>query len=75
MKVLRKSDHYVTGLLLAPMALWMLLLLILPLIVVFIYSFGELAAMGGYRPAFTLAQYVNLPARLTAFKNTLMLAP
>jgi spermidine/putrescine transport system permease protein len=75
MKVLRKSDHYVTALLMAPMALWMLLLLILPLIVVLVYSFGELAAMGGYRPAFTLAQYANLPARLTAFKNTLMLAP
>ena len=26
-------------------------------------------------PAFTLAQYANLPARFTAFKNTLLLAP
>jgi len=53
----------------------MVVLLILPLLVVFIYSFGELAEMGGYRPAFTLAQYANLPSRFTAFKNTLMLAP
>jgi spermidine/putrescine transport system permease protein len=53
----------------------MVVLLILPLLVVFIYSFGELAEMGGYRPAFTFAQYGNLLSRLTAFKNTLMLAP
>ena len=30
---------------------------------------------GGYQAAFTLAQYANLPARWTAFWNTLMLAP
>ena len=70
-----KSKPYVTFLLLAPMTIWMVVLLILPLLVVLIYSFGELAEMGGYRPAFTFAQYANLPARLTAFKNTLMLAP
>lgn len=59
----------------APMALWMLLLLIMPLIVLLVYSFGELAPMGGYKPAFTLAQYANLLSRFTAFKNTLILAP
>ncbi len=57
------------------MAMWMTVFLVLPLLVVFVYSFGEIAEMGGYRPAFTLAQYANLPARLTAFKNTLVLAP
>ncbi len=70
-----KPRNHVTTLLLAPMAIWMVVLLIMPLLVVFIYSFGELAEMGGYRPAFTLAQYANLPARLAAFKNTLVLAP
>ncbi len=30
---------------------------------------------GGYVPAFTFAQYLNLPARWKAFENTLTLAP
>ncbi len=50
-------------------------MLVLPLIVVVIFSFGERGAAGGYVPALTLAQYANLPARFTAFKNTLILAP
>ena len=50
-------------------------MLVLPLMVVFVFSFGERGPAGGYVPAFTLAQYANLPARFTAFQNTLMLAP
>src|SRR6185503_12645198 len=50
-------------------------LLILPLAVVLIYSFGERAPAGGYAPAFTLDNYLNLPARGKAFFNTLTLAP
>jgi len=71
----KKSSSYITLLLLAPITIWLVVLLVLPLLVVLIYSFGELAEMGGYRPAFTFAQYANLLSRLTAFKNTLMLAP
>ena len=70
-----KSKSYVTTVLIAPMAIWMVVFLIMPLLVILVYSFGELAEMGGYRPAFTLAQYANLPARFAAFKNTLVLAP
>lgn len=62
-------------LLLAPCAAVFLVMLILPLTVVFVFSFGERAPAGGYEPALTLAQYANLPARLTAFQNTLLLAP
>ena len=51
------------------------LLLVLPLFVVIIYSFGERAPAGGYQAAFTFANYLNLPARGTAFFNTLTLAP
>ena len=50
-------------------------MLVLPLAVIVVFSFGERAAAGGYVPAFTLAQYANLPARFTAFKNTMLLAP
>lgn len=62
-------------LLLAPAAGWFLVMLVLPLSVVVIFSFGERGAAGGYVPALTLEQYANLPARWTAFQNTMILAP
>ncbi len=62
-------------LLVAPAGAWFLVMLVLPLSVVFIFSFGERGPAGGYVPAFTFEQYANLPARFTAFKNTLILAP
>lgn len=62
-------------LLLLPATAWLLVMLVLPLMVVVVFSFGERGPAGGYVPAFTLAQYANLPARLTAFTNTLILAP
>ncbi|MGC9368259.1 MAG: ABC transporter permease [Paracoccaceae bacterium] len=62
-------------LLLAPAGTWFLVMLIIPLTVVLVFSFGERGAAGGYVPAFTFEQYANLPARWTAFKNTMILAP
>ncbi|KAE9627702.1 ABC transporter permease [Parasedimentitalea maritima] len=62
-------------LLLAPAGTWFLVMLIIPLTVVFIFSFGERAPAGGVVPAFTFEQYANLPARWAAFKNTMTLAP
>ena len=62
-------------LLVAPAGAWLIVMLVLPLSVVFVFSFGERAPSGGYVPAFTFEQYANLPARFTAFKNTLILAP
>ena len=62
-------------LLVAPAGAWLLVMLVLPLSVVLIFSFGERAPAGGWVPAFTFEQYANLPARLSAFKNTLTLAP
>ncbi|MGF1445003.1 MAG: ABC transporter permease [Pikeienuella sp.] len=62
-------------LLLAPCAGLFLVMLVLPLVVVFVFSFGERGPAGGYEPALTLAQYENLPARWAAFQNTLILAP
>ena len=50
-------------------------MLVLPLIVVFAFSFGERGAAGGYVPAFTFENFLNLGARWAAFKNTLILAP
>jgi len=62
-------------LLLGPAGAWWLVMLVLPLVVVIVFSFGERGSAGGYVPAFTLEQYANLPARWAAFKNTMLLAP
>jgi spermidine/putrescine transport system permease protein len=64
-----------TWLLLVPAGAWFLCMLVLPLIVVFVFAFGERGAAGGYVPAFTFENFANLGARWTAFKNTLILAP
>ena len=64
-----------TWLFLAPAGAWFLCMLVLPLIVVFVFSFGERGAAGGYAPGFTLDNFANLGARGTAFKNTMILAP
>ncbi|PKP75201.1 MAG: ABC transporter permease [Alphaproteobacteria bacterium HGW-Alphaproteobacteria-6] len=64
-----------TWLFLAPAGAWFLCMLVLPLIVVFVFSFGERGPAGGYVPAFTFDNFLNLGARWAAFKNTLILAP
>jgi spermidine/putrescine transport system permease protein len=69
------SSPLVTGLLLAPAGMFFFFLLILPLLVMLVFSFGERAAAGGYVPGFTFDNYLNLPARGKAFLNTLTLAP
>jgi len=66
---------WINRLLLLPATAWFSVMLVLPLVVVVVFSFGERGPAGGYVPAFTFDQYLNLPARLTAFKNTLVLAP
>jgi len=69
------KGRWLTGALLAPTSAWYLIMLVMPLIVVAIFSFGERSQYGGYVASFTVEQYANLPARLTAFKNTLTYAP
>lgn len=64
-----------TWLFLAPAGAWFLCMLVLPLIVVFVFAFGERGAAGGYVPAFTFENFLNLGARWAAFQNTLILAP
>ena len=46
-----------TALLLAPAGLFFVFLLLVPLAVVLVFSFGERAPAGGYLPAFTLQNY------------------
>ncbi|MFO0993264.1 MAG: ABC transporter permease [Hyphomicrobiales bacterium] len=75
MNTVKQRSGLVTTALLAPAGLFFFFLLILPLIVIIVYSFGERAPAGGYSPAFTFDNYLNLPARGKAILNTLTLAP
>ncbi len=70
-----RRQSLITALLLAPASLWFIALLVMPLVVVLVFSVGERAPAGGYGGGFTLDNYLNLPARFAAFKNTLVLAP
>ena len=70
---MRPSLH--TTLFLAPATAWFFAMLVLPLVVVVVFSFGERGAAGGYVPAFTFENYANLGARWAAFRHTLPLAP
>ncbi|MFT3671254.1 ABC transporter permease [Aestuariivirga sp.] len=70
-----RHSRWITAALLAPAGVIFVFLLILPLVVVLVYSFGIRGPAGGYEAAFTFDNYVNLPARGKAFFNTLTLAP
>jgi spermidine/putrescine transport system permease protein len=71
----RAKGRWLTAALIAPSAICFLMLLVLPLVVVIVFSVGERSPTGGYQLGFTFANYANLGARYTAFKNTLTLAP
>ncbi|WP_347266208.1 ABC transporter permease [Paracoccus sp. (in: a-proteobacteria)] len=64
-----------TVLFLAPATAWLLCMLVLPLLVVVVVSFGERGAAGGYVPAFTLDNFANLGARWAPIRNTILMAP
>jgi spermidine/putrescine transport system permease protein len=65
----------VTACLLGPATVWLALFLVLPFLAIIVFSLGERGPAGGYQPALTLDNYLNLGARWTAFANTLTLAP
>jgi spermidine/putrescine transport system permease protein len=70
-----RHSRSLTAALLAPAGVFLFFLLVLPMAVMVIYSFGLRAPEGGYQAAFTFDNYLNLPARSKAFTNTLLLAP
>jgi spermidine/putrescine transport system permease protein len=76
--VLKVSTHrpqLLTAALLAPAGVIFVFMLLAPLLVILVFSFGVRAPAGGYQAGFTLENYANLPARGKAFLNTLTLAP
>jgi spermidine/putrescine transport system permease protein len=70
----RRRGRIATALLLAPTSLWYLLLLVVPLVILLVFSFGERGPAGGYAPGFRLDNYIELQTRQTAFFNTLWMA-
>lgn len=71
----RRKSSLITALLLTPTGMWFLVLLVLPMLVIIVFSVGERGPVGGYEAGFTLKQYANLGSRFAAFKNTIILAP
>ncbi len=63
-----------TTLLVGPAALWYFVLLILPLAIVFMFSFGERAKNGGWSPALTLDNYLRAIDRPDPFIASLTMA-
>ena len=63
-----------TALLLLPASLWYLLLLVIPLGIVVVYSFGVRGTDGGYTPALVLDNYNRLFARADPFILSLEIA-
>ena len=53
----RWRSRFLTGALLTPAALWYIFLLVAPIAIVIVFSFGNRNRIGGYVPAFTLLNY------------------
>ena len=70
----RRGSRALSGLLVLPATLWYLILLVLPIAIVVIFSFGERTRNGGYQPAFTLDNYAAALGRVDPFMTSLMLA-
>jgi spermidine/putrescine transport system permease protein len=69
-----RSGSLLTAALMAPASFWYLFLLVVPLLLVFVYSFGERGTLGGYTPAFTLDNYATVFERPTPFITSLGIA-
>lgn len=73
----RGLSSLLTTVLVFPAGLWYLVLLVAPLAIVVVFSFGVRAKNGGYDPAFTLDNYIRLltsPDRLAPFFTSLWMA-
>ena len=69
-----RPSRLLTGLLILPAGLWYLFLLVLPLAIVVVFSFGVRAKNGGYEPAFVLDNYVRAIEKSDPFVTSLQMA-
>ena len=70
----RIPSGLLTGLLVLPASLWYLVLLVVPLGIVLVMSFGTATRIGGYEPGFTLDNYGQAFERSGPFVTSLVLA-
>ena len=70
----RGRSALLTSLLVFPAALWYLALLVAPLAIVVIFSFGTRAKNGGYDPAFVLDNYARAIDKSDPFITSLVMA-
>ena len=63
-----------TGALLLPASLWYLVLLVAPLAIIVLFSFGERGKNGGYAGGFTLDNYAGALERNAPFVTSLVMA-
>ncbi|HXI79446.1 MAG TPA: ABC transporter permease [Verrucomicrobiae bacterium] len=70
----RRGPGLLTTILVLPAALWYALLLVAPLVIVFIFSFGIRAKNGGYAPAFVLDNYARAVQKSEPFILSLEMA-
>jgi spermidine/putrescine transport system permease protein len=68
------QDRLLTGLLILPAAAWYLILLLLPLGLVIVFSFGERGASGGYAGGFSFDNYATVFRNPGAIVTSLSLA-
>jgi spermidine/putrescine transport system permease protein len=70
----RFRDVLLTAILLFPAALWYVFLLVAPLAIVVIFSFGNRAKNGGYEPAFVWDNYARAIDKSDPFITSLVMA-
>ena len=69
-----RRERLLTALLLLPAGAWYLGLLVAPIIIVFVYSFGTRDPNGGYAPALSLDNYAIVFQRPAPFITSILLA-
>lgn len=70
----RSRSRLLTAVLLAPAGLWYVVLLVAPLAIVVVFSFGVRAKNGGYTPAFVLDNYARALSKPEPFIDSLWMA-
>lgn len=70
----RGRSNLLTAILLLPAGLWYVVLLVAPLVIVFVFSFGTRAQNGGYAPGFVLDNYEFAFKRMEPFTTSLTMA-
>jgi spermidine/putrescine transport system permease protein len=63
-----------TSLLLLPASIWYLFLLVVPLVMTIVFSFGYRAPTGGYQAGFQIANYLKVGDRLAPIQATVQMA-